>query len=351
MNNIRIQTLSIVVQYHHAAATVASHYIRFVRMIDLHVAVNDTPITTTVKILSTSPNTIHDRSNCNEDDVIHALLSASTTTATTTTTSFPVAALLISTSVVGTVMIFTLPFIVMPFVSGQTLPYMATPKRKIIQALTFIQQHQRQRSMIKHTKVRQFLDLGSGDGETVYQALQFMNCSKSSNPPINNNKNDNPTNNDHHLTNVVRDDKDDTSDGSYYYTKCVGIELNTTLYLWSCWRRRMFWSQPERIRSQFLCHNMFQPHTHHHAVHSSIRQSDTIMIFGIPSLMVPLSQLLAQHQCPAGTYILSYRFPLPTTTTTTDHPPVYPNNNDHFLLPARLIYDQEEMRIYECTGK
>jgi hypothetical protein len=297
----------------------------------LFVAAEDLPFAT-VKILSTSPNVMNDWNDC--DVIINEPLS---------TPSFPLTALLISGGVVGSVMFLTLPFIVMPFVSGQTLPYMATPKRKVLQALKYIQQRHHQTRPHHDTggkrfmKNRQFLDLGSGDGETVYQALQLLN----------------PSNNPKHLDNqsniVYKDDHDDTE--SHYYTKCIGIELNTTLYLWSCWRRMMFWSRSEQLRSQFLCRNMFhQPlptnHSHHESNHW-IRQSDTIMIFGIPSLMMPLSQLLAQHQCRSGTYILSYRFPLPTTDS--NH---HPDNSsgDNSLLQARLIYDQEEMRIYECTG-
>jgi hypothetical protein len=293
----------------------------------------------------------------------------------------------------------------MPFVRGQTLPYMATPKRKILAALQFIQQQrqrpqqQQQRHQMQHhipqnnstgheensiitrrTTQRQFLDLGSGDGETVYQALQLLRNtkSKSSNHHPNSNNDDDET--------------------QYYYTKCIGIELNTTLYLWSCWRRLMFWSRSEQLRSQFVCRDIFQlpspsstptsqnhhfrttttttttnttthpseippsPPSHHHQ--HWIRQSDTILIFGIPSLMVPLSQLLVQHQCQAGTYILCYRFPLPVATTNCGmdhnghdpHNDPHTNNNNinsnfdnHSLLCARLVYDQEEMRIYECA--
>lgn len=289
----------------------------------------------TVKILSTSP--IEITKDHKYYDTIYDEQPQSSST------SFPLAALLISTSVVGSVMFFTLPFIVMPFISGQSLPYMATPKKKIQQALQFI----RQRTNDKRgsgKKSRQFLDLGSGDGETVYQALKLLNAQSSKIPQ------------NHHDEYY-----------NYYYTKCVGIELNTTLYVWSCLRRMMFWTRPEQLRSQFICQNMFHQPTNHtnsgqhdHPSTCSksnsntandaplwIRQSDTILIFGIPSLMVPLSQLLAQHQCQSGTYILSYRFPLPTYDN-------HPNNNNvkerSTLLPARLIYDQEEMRIYECTG-
>ena len=301
----------------------------------------------TVTILSTTspPNGIHTVDSIY--DTIHELplSSSSSSSSVTTSTSFPLMALLISTSVVGSIMVFTLPFIVMPFLSGQSLPYMATPKKKIQKALQFIQQQRRgtsssdeRRYLIQGKRTRQFLDLGSGDGETVYQAVQLLN-SKSTDQNTHN----------HHSE-------------KFYYTKCVGIELNTTLYLWSYWRRMMFWTRSEQLRSQFLCRNMFQlnNHTTNNTNKNNppqlqwIRQSDTIMIFGIPSLMVPLSQLLAQHQCQSGTYVLCYRFPLPTMNIGNRHK----NKNiqdskesvDTTLLSAQLIYDQEEMRIYECTG-
>ena len=324
-------------------------------------------ITTTPKILSTSPSTsssvvINERAPIDDSDVIGA-------SPLTSSSIFPLTAFFISSGIVGSVMILTLPFIVMPFIRGQTLPYMATPKRKIRDALKFIQQQQQRHRRIRSQQhengdnglivtsqtTRQFLDLGSGDGETVYQAVQLFNSTSSSNDNVN------------HIT----EDNKSSSSSHYYYTKCIGIELNTTLYLWSNWRRMMFWSRPEQWRSQFICRNLFllQPPSHPTTVqgvhpipppppyrysnHHLIRQSDTIMIFGIPSLMVPLSQLLVEHKCQSGTYILSYRFPLPTTVDSCSQDNLDNDNNvgdDHSLLCAKLIYDQEEMRIYECTG-
>jgi hypothetical protein len=241
--------------------------------------------------------------------------------------SFPVTALLISSSVVGSILLLTLPFIVLPFLSGQTMPYMATPKKKIIDALEFVQQHQHTRTRklnhplyntsLQNEKPRHFLDLGSGDGEAVYQAVQLRNkCAQNDNEPnscVNKNK--------------------------HYFNQCTGVELNTTLYLWSCWRRTMFMTRHEKLRSKFLCRNMFQPQRFSKNL---IRQADVIMIFGIPPLMAPLSELLLQQQCQPGTYILSYRFPLPITDDV--------QNETISLLPAKIIYDQDEMRIYECIS-
>jgi hypothetical protein len=233
---------------------------------------------------------------------------------------------------------FTMPFIVMPFISGQSLPYMATPIRKIQHALQFIQKQQQQKKLIRnnhmvsqHTKhsfhqkiQRQFLDLGSGDGETIYQAMQLVNQQ-------------------HDLSRNNTNSVSSNDDSYYYYTKCIGIELNTTLYVVSYLRRILFWKRNEQIRSQFLCRNMFHLSSypnHNTNRNNLIHQSDTIYLFGIPSLMTPMSQLLLQNHCQPGTYVICYRFPLP----------IHDDNTNSNLLPAKLIYNQEEMRIYECIG-
>ena len=293
-------------------------------------------ISRTTKVLAASPNVNH-----TDDDDTKALLNMllESQSSSSSSSSFPLMAFFISGGVVGTVLMLTLPFIVMPLMSGQSLPYMATPKHKLQQAFKFIQQQQRQTRNQSDTATtvtsnrawkgspvrRQFLDLGSGDGEAVYQAVTLRHAAATQQQ-------------------MAHNDDDDNESRYYYYTKCIGIELNTTLYMWSCWRRILFWTRPEQLRSQFHCRDMFRSDNNNNSNDDDpqqpqhiIRQSDTILIFGIPSLMVPLSQLLAQH-CQSGTYILCYRFPLPT------HEPQRSR-----LLPARLVYNQDEMRIYECT--
>lgn len=256
----------------------------------------------------------------NETDPLQALDSfgsenhEGTTRATT--------ALCVAATVVGVIGTVTLPFVIMPWVLGQNLPYMATPKGKLQKAFQFLSMY-RQNHQRKALAGRQrFVDLGSGDGETVYQALQVQTSTLSAAK------------------------KDGFLSGSeverqpYYFSQCTGIELNSTLYLWSC-VRRLFWARDFQKRSQFRCRNLFYPSDR------LLKEADAVFIFGIPSLMKPISQLLCQN-CQSGTLILCYRFPLPIKNETSAQGE---NTEGNELLSAQLIYDQEEMRIYECTDK
>jgi hypothetical protein len=256
----------------------------------------------------------------------------------------PVMALLVAGSVVGGVLFLTLPFIVLPFIRGQTLPYMATPVKKLRHAFRFIQQQQ-QHNFYHHTgdtrnvplhrqRQRHFLDLGSGDGETIYQALRLLNTQNASDetepqPP------GGGTSSEKHEKHLA-----------YYYNCCTGVELNTTLYLWSWWRRTLFWTKQERSRATFLCRDMFHPSSlsiHNNNTNANlIHHAHTIFIFGIPALMSSISHLLVRHQCQPGTYIICYRFPLPIDDCRAE-------NLNQPCLPATLIYEKDEMRIYECS--
>jgi hypothetical protein len=184
--------------------------------------------------------------------------------------------------VAGTTVFGTLALIA-PFVlSRSPLPYMATPGSKVRQALQHLSKQGHERGV--------FVDLGSGDGEAVYQAVRMG------------------------------------------YRRAVGVELNFTLYaLAQC--RRLFWSRDERARSSFFCRNLF---------HYDIKQADAVMFFGVTPLLIAISEKVAK-ECREGTHILSYRFPLPLTTKDDD--------DDTRETPyAKLVYDEEEMRIYECLG-
>jgi hypothetical protein len=167
---------------------------------------------------------------------------------------------------------FTVPFVF----SKSILPYMATPGSKINKAL---------KHLSNEKKPGVFVDLGSGDGEAVYQAAKL----------------------------------------GY---KAVGIELNFTLWVLSSMRRLFFWSASERAKSQFVWSNFFD---------YDLKNAKTVMMFGVVPLMKPLSQKLAA-ECKSGTDILSYRFALPLAhdKETSD------------LMRATIIYDEQEMRIYRC---
>jgi hypothetical protein len=184
---------------------------------------------------------------------------------------------------VGTVTFVTLG-LMSPFVFTRSpLPFMSTPRHKVRRALEKATRHGKSHSS------RTFVDLGSGDGEAVYQALKVG------------------------------------------YGKAIGIELNFTLYLWSACRRWLFWSQEERKRSQFYHRNMFD---------YNLREASTIMIFGVKPLMLPISRKLAQ-ECAPGTLVLSYRFLVPTAE---------PGMEKQQLLRATLISDDEEMRVYKVMS-
>jgi hypothetical protein len=82
------------------------------------------------------------------------------------------------------------------------------------------------------------------------------------------------------------------------------------------------------------------------------------MIFGVKPLMVSISQKLAR-ECRDGTHVLAYRFPLPlageedpndNSSRVDKGRTRSANNKDPPLLCAKLIYNEEEMRIYECIG-
>lgn len=170
-----------------------------------------------------------------------------------------------------------------PFViSKSSLPYMATPKQKIRKALDFSMRHSNRKSTA-------FVDMGSGDGEAVRQAVMAG------------------------------------------YERATGIELNRTLYMISQFRRLLFWH--DKSKSKFLCRDLFQ---------YNLSEADTVMIFGVNPLMKRLSQKLAE-ECRPGTFILSYRFKLPLKETNDAF--------DETLLDATIVYDKEEMRIYQKKPK
>ena len=198
-------------------------------------------------------------------------------------------------TVLGTLAL-TAPFVL----SRSPLPYMATPGHKIKRALEFIQQKQttvqrtssggsgssNSSSCTKPSLQGTFVDLGSGDGEGVYQAA---------------------------LTG--------------HYHQAIGIELNWTLCTLSRLRRQFFWNVTLRRRCRFYRQDFFS---------YSLHQANTCLIFGVTPLMVPISRKLAQ-ECAPGTHVLAYRFQLPLAC-----------DKDSTLLKAKVIYDVEEMRVYEC---
>lgn len=214
----------------------------------------------------------------------------------------------IGTTFVGIISL-TSPFIYMQLKSP--LPYMSTPRSKILAALNHIsklkmEQQQQRLSKIsnnnlnpknetKMTKV--FYDIGSGDGEAVLAAA---------------------------------------SAGWH----SIGIEMNPTLYIISQIRRLFFSKSDVRKRCKFILGDMF---TH------NIQSSDAVMIFGVKPLMPRIANKI-KKECLPGTYVLSYRFNLPTASKEGKN-----NDDDEFSknkaeLNATNVFDEEEMRIWIVDG-
>jgi hypothetical protein len=139
---------------------------------------------------------------------------------------------IIGTSFVGTI------FLISPFITMQLrspLPYMATPKRKVIDALENIAKRKntqmKSQSLVNKNikKKLRYYDLGSGDGEAVLAA---------------------------------------SSTGRW---RATGIELNSTLWTVSS-IRRMVASPAIRRHSNFVWGNMWD---------HKIYDADAVMIFGM----------------------------------------------------------------------
>lgn len=194
-------------------------------------------------------------------------------------------ALTTATVLFGGTLALVAPFVVLSSTKSRPFsPYIATPSRKLHRAFAFISSFSKQRN-------RKFLDLGSGDGESVYQAVRQRNGGMPA-PLI---------------------------------ARAVGVELNSTLYLLSQ-IRRFFWKRDERIRSTFYCRDMWK-------FQQELSQYDTIFVSQIPAVQTRLGQMIAK-ECQPGTLLLSYRFHGMMDAVAE--------------LRAELVYDDNEnMRIYQ----
>mmetsp|Transcript_12345 Transcript_12345/g.23137 ORF Transcript_12345/g.23137 Transcript_12345/m.23137 type:complete len:257 (+) Transcript_12345:33-803(+) len=231
---------------------------------------------------------------------------------------------MIATTMIGTAAL-TFPFIMMQLRSP--LPYMATPKKKVLVALEEISKrkyisynhHDKNYTPVSNINVYnkninknnihnplRFFDLGSGDGETVLAA------------------------------------------GSAGW-KATGIELNSTLWAISSIRR---WCSNKFIRSNcnFLWGDMWK---------YDIRDADAVMIFGVKPLMPKIAKKISK-ECKSGTFVMSYRFCIPLLGSSASCTlKKFENGSneisskgddeaaDFGLLAADLIYDKEEMKIYQ----
>ena len=223
-------------------------------------------------------------------------------------------------------MAFTMPFVSMQLRSS--LPYMATPRSKVVRALKFISnratsshkketlplQHASMQQPIKNNRKRQlnFVDLGSGDGTAVLAAASLG-------------------------------------------WNATGLELNPSLWIISSIRRVFSASKEIRSNSQFVFGDMFQ----NEVARKRLQGANCVMIFGVQSLM-PKIAALVQNECRPGCYLMSYRFRVPLLLTDDEETAAESigggkhekKGNDSFAgINASLIYDEEEMRIYELLDK
>lgn len=226
---------------------------------------------------------------------------------------------LVGTTFVGTIFL-TVPFVAMQLRSP--LPYMATPKKKVMDALDFVSarrlgQNGRQSATparkiraaaanhsdkAEHMEVRlHFHDLGSGDGTSVLTAA------------------------------------------SKNVWLATGIELNPTLYFLSQ-IRRFFSPTPIKSKCKFKLGDMWS---------HDLRDSDAVMIFGVKPLM-PIVARKIQQECKVGTCVLSYRFHVPLMSDFHQIGESAENNNlsnekeeKGGAINATLVYEKEEMRVYE----
>jgi hypothetical protein len=211
----------------------------------------------------------------------------------------------IALAIAGTVIVGTIGLIA-PFVSGLRhklyLPYMATPKDKVRKALQYavtnhICSSSASKGGRKH-RPRKFLDLGSGDGEAVYQAVQI------------------------------------TSPAAL--DQAVGVELNPTLFAIAS-LRRLAWTSSQRRRSLFVCDSFWN---------HPLQPYSIVMIFGVPPLMSDLSHKI-HTECELGTIVLSYRFPLPPVDgIDSSH-----QNRVDTVVAATLVQQEDEMFTYVLEEK
>jgi len=82
-------------------------------------------------------------------------------------------------------------------------------------------------------------------------------------------------------------------------TKCVGVELNPWLVLWS---RYSAWRQGVRRRTQFYSQDLWK---------TNLKQHDVVLIFGVEEMMADLEKKF-QAELSHSSHVIACRFPLPS---------------------------------------
>ena len=187
-----------------------------------------------------------------------------------------------------------------PFVLSQIrspLPFMATPRAKVARALRYISSRDAANAgRAKQVgRRREFVDLGSGDGTAILAAA------------------------------------------SQGY-KATGFELNSSLWIISSLRRLL---SRHRSNAQFVLGDMFGAKSR-----KILRSADIVMIFGVKPLMPKIAKLV-HVECRPGSYLFAYRFPVPLDTHGKKSGEQTREMDQASGIDAELIYDEEEMRIYQ----
>ena len=164
----------------------------------------------------------------------------------------------------------------------------------------------KQKDIHAHQKQLHFVDLGSGDGTAVLAAASLG-------------------------------------------WRATGIEMNPTLWLLSSIRRLLSNNKKIRTNSQLKIGDMFSASISQ----SSLQNANCTMIFGVAPLMPRIANLI-ERECQPGCWIMSYRFRVPLASTSGSDDEVK-NKKDQASVEgsggihASMIYDEEEMRIYELN--
>jgi len=171
---------------------------------------------------------------------------------------------------VGLLTLASLPFLVVPMLKGNALPYMNIPLAKYKNLFD--------KSLPSHLQRRRpgappprFIDLGSGFGESLVSAAQR----------------------------------------GYVAT---GVELNPTLYLlsiWNVWRHRLWWPFDARVR--LVCGDMWKQDLR-------FGEQDVILMFGVQSLMARLTAKV-QAEAKNDALVVLYRFQLTLPASSSSSSP------------------------------
>jgi hypothetical protein len=211
-----------------------------------------------------------------------------------------------------------------PFVSMQLrspLPYMATPRHKVERALKFLMErrrnmhlkndyaHRKHKSLTSQCSTNnaqlRFVDLGSGDGTTIFTAASLS-------------------------------------------WKSTGIELNPTLWAISS-LRRIFQSSDIRSNCTFIHGDMFRSTR----LKEELKKANCVMVFGVNLLMPKIADLI-HMECDRGVFVMSYRFRVPLLPSENGRSNSTCCDRVHGgaiggVIGASLIYEEEEMRVYEVN--